>query len=45
MIEIGRSLPNFTWPAVTTGLAETFALKGFSFSSADHAGPRHPDQP
>src|SRR6266516_771032 len=27
MIEIGKSLPNFTWPAVTTGAAEMLAFK------------------
>jgi hypothetical protein len=46
MIEIGSSLPNLTGPAVTTGAAEIFAFKGISFlPSADHAGPRHQDQP
>src|SRR4051794_40967899 len=46
MIEIGRSLPNLTDPMVTTGAASSFAFKGFSFvSAADHAGPRHQDQP
>ena len=46
IIEIGRSLPNLTWPAVTTGAASSFAFKGFSFlSGADHAGPRSQDQP
>jgi hypothetical protein len=46
MIEIGKSLPNLTAPAVTTDAAEIFAFKGISFlSCADHAGPRHQDQP
>src|SRR5689334_14488565 len=46
MIEIGKSLPNLTDPAETIGAAETVALKGhFLISSADHAGPRHQDQP
>src|ERR1700686_1950269 len=45
MIEIGRSLPNLTAPAVTIGAAEMLALKGFPSSGADHAGPRHQDQP
>src|SRR5882672_2417871 len=31
MIEIGRSLPNLTEPAETTGAAEIFAFKGVSF--------------
>src|SRR5271154_2398016 len=31
MIDIGRSLPNLTVPAVTIGAAEMLALNGFSF--------------
>ena len=34
MIEIGRSLPNLTEPAETTGAAEMFAFKGISFYPA-----------
>jgi hypothetical protein len=42
MIEIGKSLPNLTEPAETTGAAEMLALKGVCpCSSADHAGPRY----
>jgi hypothetical protein len=45
MIEIGKSLPNLTDPAATSGAAEMFAFKALSFSAADHAGRRRPDQP
>src|SRR3982074_1090443 len=31
MIEIGKSLPNLTDPAATTGAAEVFAFKALSF--------------
>src|SRR3981189_90897 len=34
MIEIGKSLPNLTWPAVTTGAAEMLAFKALSFFGA-----------
>src|SRR5258708_32225561 len=45
MIEIGKSLPNSTDPAATTGAADGLTFKALSFSGADHAG-RHPrDQP
>jgi hypothetical protein len=46
MIEIGKPLPNLTGPAITTDAAEMFAFKVISFlPSANHAGPRHQDQP
>src|ERR1700712_2232668 len=49
MIEIGKSLPNLTpdlpWPTVTTGAALRFAFTDFPCFGADHAGPRHKDQP
>src|SRR5258706_13603776 len=45
MIEIGKSLPNLTDPAATTGAAEVFAFKALSFLRRDHAGRRRPDQP
>jgi hypothetical protein len=45
MIEIGKSLPNLTDPAATTGAAEVFAFKALSFFRRDHAGRRRPDQP
>jgi len=47
MIEIGRSLPNLTDPAATTGAAEISGAQGFSFvaASADHAARRRGDQP
>src|SRR5664279_988135 len=45
MIEIGKSLPNLTDPAATTGAAEMFAFKALSFLRRDHAGQRQADQP
>src|SRR5258707_1514593 len=45
MIEIGRSLPNLTDPAATSGAGEVFAFKALSFSAADHAGQGRQDQP
>src|ERR1700721_1937678 len=45
MIEIGRSLPNLTDPAATTGAAEILALKAFPFVRCDHAGRSLIDQP
>src|SRR5260370_22321625 len=45
MIEIGKSLPNLTDPAATTGAAEVFAFKALSFFRRDQAGRRRPDQP
>jgi len=45
MFEIGKSLPNLTDPAATSGAAETFAFKALSFSAADHAGHWQADQP
>src|ERR1700734_1490459 len=45
MIEIGRSLPNLTDPAATTGAAEILALKAFPFIRRDHAGRSLIDQP
>src|ERR1700686_3324766 len=45
MTEIGKSLPNLTGPAATTGAAEVFAFKALSFFWPDHAGQRWPDQP
>jgi hypothetical protein len=45
MIEIGKSLPNLTDPAATTGAAEVFAFKGTFLFRSDHEGPRPGDQP
>src|SRR6476469_2190000 len=45
MIEIGRSLPNLTDPAETSGAAEMALSKALSSVRRDHAGPRRPDQP
>src|SRR5712675_3104775 len=45
MIEIGKSLPNLTWPAVTTGDADILAFKGPFLFRRDHEGPRPRDQP
>src|SRR6266849_2234649 len=45
MIEIGKSLPNLTWPAVTTGDADMLAFKGTFLLRRDHEGPRPTDQP
>src|SRR3982074_3801109 len=45
MIEIGKSLPNLTDPAATTGAAEVFAFKALSFFRRDHAGQRRLDHP
>ena len=45
MIEIGKWLPNLTEPAVTTGCRRCSRSRDFPFLSADHAGPRHQDQP
>ena len=50
MIEIGRSLPNLTGPAATTGAAEMFAFKGFPYfrrgpcRSTDQDQPRLPPE-
>src|SRR5882724_13599995 len=44
MIEIGKSLPNFTDPAATTGAAQIFAFKGFVLFRRDHAGQRQSNQ-
>jgi hypothetical protein len=38
MIEIGKSLPNLTDPAVTTGAAEILAFKRSSFSGRTMPG-------
>jgi hypothetical protein len=40
MIEIGRSLPNLTDPAATTGAAETVALKAFPSLRRPQTMPR-----
>jgi len=45
MIEIGKSLPNLTDPAATTGAAEVFAFKGTFLFWSDHEGLRPGDQP
>src|SRR5450631_2443011 len=45
IIEIGRSLPNLTDPAATTGAAERLTLKALSFFRRDHAGRQQSDQP
>jgi hypothetical protein len=38
MIEIGKTLPNFTDPAATTGAADVLAFKAFVLFRRDHAG-------
>jgi hypothetical protein len=38
MIEIGKSLPNLTDPAATTGAAERLAFKAVSFSGETMPG-------
>jgi hypothetical protein len=45
MIEIGKSLPNLTDPAATTGAAEVFAFKDAFLFRVDHEAPRPRDQP
>src|SRR5882672_12215644 len=45
MIEIGKSLPNLTDPAATTGAAEVFAFKDAFLFRSDHEAPRPRDQP
>src|SRR5258706_12131281 len=39
IIEIGKSLPNLTWPAVTKGAAEMLAFKLFSSSRGPCRAP------
>jgi hypothetical protein len=45
MIEIGRSLPNSTDPALTTGAALTLAFKALSSFRRDHGALQQADQP
>jgi hypothetical protein len=45
MIEIGKSLPNLTDLAATTGAAEMFAFKDAFLFRSDHEAPRPRDQP
>src|SRR3981189_3370713 len=45
MIEIGKSLPNLTDPAATTGAAEMLSFNGTFLFRRDHEGPRPRDQP
>src|SRR5260370_30134948 len=45
MIEIGKSLPNLTDPAATTGDADILVFKGTFLFRRDHGGQRPRDQP
>src|ERR1700759_285641 len=38
MIEIGKSLPNLTWPALTIAAAETCLFNALSLIRRDHKG-------